>query len=229
LILIVADQDLMLSTFENILYSAVDGVFAVDAKQRIIFWNPGCEELFDRSSQWVLGRPCNDVVCGRTLSSGAMFCRPNCRVARLSSGGDGPNRFSIQTNDGNNRPLRFSVEIMLVPSRCNLKWIVLHLLHRQVNQDLLSAMDNAPRPGKQVSLAARSAIGDCARHQSRLTARETEVLQLLAEGLSSTVISKRFTVSRTTVRNHIQHIQSKLGVHSQTEAVAYAYRHNIVM
>ena len=218
-----------MSTFEDILYHAVDGVFAVDAKQRIIFWNPGCEELFHRSSQWALGRPCDDVVCGRTLSTGTMFCRPNCSVAQLSRGVDGPNRFSIQTNGSDSRPLTFSVEIMLVPSRCNKKWIMLHLLHRQVNQDLLSAMDHAPRSGKQVSSPGKSAIQDCATHQSRLTAREAEVLQLLSEGLSSRVISKRFTVSHTTVRNHIQHIQSKLGVHSQTEAVAYACRHNLVM
>lgn len=216
-------------TFEDILYHTVDGVFAVDAKQRIIFWNSGCEELFDRSSQWVLGRPCNDVVCGRSLSSGAIFCRPNCHVVQLSRGGDGPNRFSIKTNGGNNRSLTFSVEIILVPSRCNKRWIMLHLLHRHVGQDMLSAMDRAPQPGRRVSSSGKSATDDCARPQSRLTARETEVLQLLSEGLSSTVISKRFTVSHTTVRNHIQHIQSKLGVHSQTEAVAYAYRHNLVM
>lgn len=216
-------------TFEEILYHTVDGVFAVDGKQRIIFWNPGCEELFDRSSQWVLGRPCNDVVCGRTLASDEVFCRPNCRVAQLSTGGDGPSRFSIRTNGGDNQPLTFSVEIMLVPSRCSKKWIMLHLLHRHINQDVLSAMDNTPRIGKVNSGVGKSAIEDFARPQSRLTARETEVLQLLSEGLSSTVISKRFTVSHTTVRNHIQHIQSKLGVHSQTEAVAYAYRHNLVM
>ena len=218
-----------MSTIEDILYRTVDGVFAVDAKQRIIFWNPGCEELFDRSSQWVLGRPCNDVLCGRTPSSSSMFCRPNCCVAQLSKGADAPNRFTIQTNDGNNRPLTLSVDIMLMPSRCNNKWVMLHLLHRYVNQDVLSAMDDVFRSGKQISSTGNMAIGGCENHQPRLTARETEVLQLLSEGLSSTVISKRFTVSHTTVRNHIQHIQNKLGVHSQAAAIAYAYRHNLVM
>ena len=217
-----------MATFEDILYRTVDGVFAVDAKQRIIFWNPGCEELFDRSSQWVLGRPCNDVICGRTLPSGATFCRPNCRVAQLSQGGDGPNRFSIQTNGGDSQPLTLSVEVALVPSRCKRKWIMLHLLHRHINQDVLLAMDKALPGAKQPSSSGKLAVDDSASPHSRLTAREIEVLQLLSEGLSSTVISKRFTVSRTTVRNHIQHIQSKLGVHSQTQAVAYAYRHNLV-
>jgi len=218
-----------MSTIEDILYRTVDGVFAVDAKQRIIFWNSGCEELFDRSSQWVLGRPCNDVLCGRTLSSDTMFCRPNCCVAQLSKGVDAPNRFTIKTNDVDSKPLVLSVDIMLVPSQCSKKWIMLHLLHRFVNQDVLSAMDDASPPGDQPQFSGNSRMPECARHQSRLTTRETEVLQLLSEGLSSIVISKRFTVSHTTVRNHIQHIQTKLGVHSRAEAVAYAYRHNLVM
>lgn len=218
-----------MSTLEEILYRTVDGVFAVDAKQRIIFWDPGCEELFGRSSQWVLGRPCNDVLCGRIPSSGSPFCRPDCCVAQLSKGADAPNRFTIQTNDGNDRPLTLSVDVLLMPSCCNKKWVMLHLLHRHVNQNVLTAMDDATRSGKQHATAANTGAGDCSRNLSRLTTREAEVLQLLSEGMSSTVISKRLTVSHTTVRNHIQHIQSKLSVHSQTEAVAYAYRHNLVM
>jgi DNA-binding CsgD family transcriptional regulator len=180
----------MMSTLDDILYNAVDGAFAVDAKQRIIFWNPGCEELFERSSQSILGRPCNDVMRGRNPLTGTA---------------------------------------LLVPSCCNKRWVVIHLLHRSVNQDLLTAMDNMSRSGKHSSSINKKRIGDGEKNISRLTARETEVLQLLSEGLSSSVISKRFTVSHTTVRNHIQHIQSKLGVHSQTEAVAYAYRHSLVM
>lgn len=218
-----------MSTLEDILYSAVDGVFAVDATQRIIFWNPGCEELFERSSQSILGRPCNDVLCGRNPANGTVFCHPDCCVARLCKGGDAPNKFSIQTNGGNGQPLILSVDVVLVPSCCNKKWVVIHLLNRSVNSDLLTSLDNTSGFGMQSTAVEYTGIGDCGKNISRLTARESEVLQLLSEGLSSNVISKRFTVSQTTVRNHIQHIQSKLGVHSQTEAVAYAYRHNLVM
>jgi len=218
-----------MSTLDDILYNAVDGAFAVDAKQRIIFWNPGCEELFERSSQCILGRPCNDVMRGCNPLTGTAFCRPDCCVAKLCKGGDAPNKFTIQTNDGDSQPLTLSVDVMLVPSCCNKRWVVIHLLHRSVNQDLLTAMDSTSRSGKHISSINNKRIGDGEKNISRLTARETEVLQLLSEGLSSSVISKRFTVSHTTVRNHIQHIQSKLGVHSQTEAVAYAYRHSLVM
>lgn len=216
-------------TLENILYQTVDGVFAVDAKQRIIFWDPGCEELFDRTSQWVLGRPCHEVICGKNQVSGAAFCSQACRIARLAAGENAPNHFTIETTDGDGEPLKLSVNIILIPSLCKKKWIVTHLLHRFVNQDVLTAMDSSLRTGKQRTCSSLDAsLGKCEHSPGRLSPREREVLQLLAEGLSSVFISKRLAISNVTIRNHLQHIQNKLGVHSQVEAVAYAYRHNLV-
>ncbi len=61
-----------------------------------------------------------------------------------------------------------------------------------------------------------------------LLAREREILCLLAQGLAAGAISRRLCISAVTVRNHIQHLIRKLGLHSQIEAVAYAYRNNLV-
>lgn len=56
----------------------------------------------------------------------------------------------------------------------------------------------------------------------RLTAREKEVLRLMAEGTSSRDIAGRLGISYTTVRTHIRSLGSKLGVHSKLEAVVKA-------
>jgi DNA-binding NarL/FixJ family response regulator len=61
-----------------------------------------------------------------------------------------------------------------------------------------------------------------------LTAREQQILQLLAEGCAAAAISRELCISRATVRNHIQHILTKLGLHSKLEAVAYAYRRHLI-
>ena len=63
---------------------------------------------------------------------------------------------------------------------------------------------------------------------SRLTAREHDVLALLAEGADTGSIAQRLFLSRNTVRTHIQNILAKLEVHSRLEAAAYALRHGIV-
>ncbi len=61
-----------------------------------------------------------------------------------------------------------------------------------------------------------------------LTLREREVLRLIAEGLSTTDMAARLVVSTNTVRNHVQSILTKLGVHSKLEAVVTATRSGLL-
>lgn len=57
-----------------------------------------------------------------------------------------------------------------------------------------------------------------------LTAREREIIQLLADGLSNKEIAARLTISTRTVNFHLDNIYSKLNVNTRTEAVVYALR-----
>jgi signal transduction histidine kinase/DNA-binding CsgD family transcriptional regulator len=59
----------------------------------------------------------------------------------------------------------------------------------------------------------------------QLTLCEMDVIQLLAEGLSNKEIAQRLAISPRTVNFHLDHIYSKLGVTSRTEAAVYALRH----
>jgi DNA-binding NarL/FixJ family response regulator len=63
---------------------------------------------------------------------------------------------------------------------------------------------------------------------SRLTKRELEVLGLLAEGLTQAEIASKLFISQKTVGSHIERILSKLGVRSRTQAVALAFREDLV-
>ncbi|MGH3444755.1 MAG: response regulator [Nocardioidaceae bacterium] len=60
------------------------------------------------------------------------------------------------------------------------------------------------------------------RPDTALSAREMEVLGLIAEGLANAEIAKRLFLSQATVKTHIAHIFTKLGVDSRTAAVATA-------
>jgi len=56
-----------------------------------------------------------------------------------------------------------------------------------------------------------------------LTERETEILRLVAGGLTNGQIADRLVISRATVRTHLEHVFVKLGVHTRTGAVARAF------
>jgi DNA-binding NarL/FixJ family response regulator len=61
-----------------------------------------------------------------------------------------------------------------------------------------------------------------------LTAREREVLVLIADGATNKEIAVKLVVSENTARNHVSHILSKLGFSRRSEAAAYAVRKGLV-
>lgn len=74
---------------------------------------------------------------------------------------------------------------------------------------------------RQEELSVRRAV-------ERLTPREREVLQALAEGLESKEIADRLNVTVETERTHMVNILHKLGVHSRLQALVFAARHGVV-
>ncbi len=92
-------------------------------------------------------------------------------------------------------------------------------LDRRLVTDLLAARERVPLPAAEVTVASGEP----------LTAREIEVLQLLAQGLPNKTIALRLHISEHTAKFHVSSILMKLGAASRTEAVTVAARQGLLI
>jgi DNA-binding NarL/FixJ family response regulator len=73
-------------------------------------------------------------------------------------------------------------------------------------------------------VARRPRVTESRDHLARLTARERQVVALVAEGLTSDEIAHRLFLSPATVRTHTSRAMTKLHVHDRAQLVVFAYQ-----
>jgi ATP/maltotriose-dependent transcriptional regulator MalT len=84
------------------------------------------------------------------------------------------------------------------------------------------------RLGAKADLAALPGASDQGSLPGGLSAREVEVLRLVAAGLTNRAIADALTISERTVDRHVSNIFTKLDVSTRTAATAFAYEHRLV-
>ena len=197
-----------------------EAVFAIDGGNRITFWNKACERLVGRPARRVLGKRCWEVVQGRDCN-GNVYCTMGCPVAHQARDlkDDPVRRFLLGVPGEDGAPRRLTVSLFAVPSYHPALTSVVHVLRPAAEDDGAAAAEKVrTKPPERAPAEFFNGNG------AVLTTREREVLACLVRGLSTPAIANELSIARVTVRNHIQAILQRLGVHSKLEAVVEARR-----
>ena len=102
-----------------------------------------------------------------------------------------------------------------------------YILKEAPHQTLLRAIEKVAAGDGYVDPALMPAFLTKER-ENMLTAREREILQLLADGMSNADVAAKLFISQETVKSHVRHILSKLEADTRTHAVAIALRQAII-
>jgi DNA-binding CsgD family transcriptional regulator len=178
-----------------------DALLALGPDLRIDAWNDELASLTGIPASEAIGRACWEVLGGLD-EQGAVVCHPGCSAARLTREGRPiPARPILIRTAGGRKLVTMSTIAAVDPERAP---VGLHLFR--------PAPDAGPAP----------------EPISHLSARQQEVIALIAEGPPAKGIGARLGIAEATVRNHIRAILLELGCHSQLEALAEARRRRLL-
>ncbi len=197
-----------------------DPVFVTDRHNRIVFWNQSAERILGFSASEVVGRPCAAGLEGCD-AYGNRYCSETCPVTSMAARGETVNHFGLRLKGRDGNVVTVDVTILNLGARTPGDFYLAHIL-RTDRIELPSFLESEPpAPPPSPYTTSRESPDVRAR---RLSAREVEVLGMLAAGRSTPEIATALHISNLTARNHIQNILYKLEVHSKSEAVAFAFQ-----
>ena len=103
-----------------------------------------------------------------------------------------------------------------------------YILKEAPHQTLVRAIEKVAQGEAYVDPALMPAFLAGKDQSDMLTAREREILQLLADGMSNGDVAQRLFISQETVKSHVRHILTKLEADTRTHAVAIALREAMI-
>jgi PAS domain S-box-containing protein len=199
-----------------------DAAYVVNGGGVVVAWNKAAQKLFGVSAQQAIGQACRTIVQG--IDECGVVCSPNCTVQQAISRRHPLKNFDlqVQTVDGEQW---CNVSVLIEESHSSTESYAIHIVRPVDLRKRLEMMlrdfvvSNTSLPAEQAiaMIGSRSAV-----RASDLSAREIEILRLLARGTTTKSIADQLHISLTTVNNHVQHILRKLDSHTRLEAIRRA-------
>lgn len=202
-----------------------DPVFVTDRHNRIVFWNRSAERLLGYSAEEVVGFHCAGVLHGTDLY-GNRYCSETCAVTQMAIRSETVRHFDLRFRAKDHHVVTVDISILNLALRPPDHFLLVHVLKPSAKAEVPERPAEEPfSPPRSPLVMVRESPDARAR---KLTAREVEVIGMLAAGHTTPEIASRLHISTVTARNHIQNILEKLELHSKAELVAFAFRKRLL-
>jgi len=199
----------------KIFSKTTDAVFASDASGQIIYANKSFLYLCNRSLSDILGHPCYEMVQAQTLN-GENFCRPDCPIVQATKRNDSIEHFDLMIPQLNSADVWVNIGVLFAPAEWQPAKVIFTVRPFSVHRIL-------DRFSSSQKLTTQSKTND-----HKLTRRQQQIIRLLAQSSDARTIADTLHISYATVRNHINNIYHKLGIHSRAEVISYAYDNGFI-
>jgi len=199
--------------------SRQQAAFACNQNGRIVDWNEGAERFLGHASADMIGRHCFEVLDGRDVF-GNRFCHERCAIRSMIRRREPIKHWRLNYRTASAGRIDVSVSAVVVNGGKPADSIVVHVL-----EPIGTAGDEF-----EPSVADKP-LEDSVDKESdavKLTARELEILRLMADGSNTSEMVSYLSISADTVRTHIRNILNKLNAHSRLAAVSRAIREHLL-
>jgi DNA-binding CsgD family transcriptional regulator len=206
----------------DLVRSTGDVAFAIDAEGTIVAWNDVAAETLGIDERAALGTPCSDVISGSDECGSV--CSRDCPIHQSAALRRPVRNFDIVMTTAAGKRW-FNVSILLYAENGSPETYALHVARSvDVGKRLEMLMRDFVRETLPDAAGSPSvSINRAAIRNASLTSRETSVLRLIAQGLTTKEVADELGISAVTVSNHIQHVLAKLDAHSRLEAIRKAW------
>jgi PAS domain S-box-containing protein len=210
----------------DFLEHTADAAFALTDSGEICSWNSSAEALFGFGREEAIGKTCFELFQGQG-ALGALVCTDNCHVRDCAVHHIAVPDFDLAVRTRSGRRIWVNMSTVVHEDLKTRRRRIVHFARSVADRKRTDALvQRMLRTSKQLIEMSNGGLRPAP--VMPLSAQEQRVLQRLSEGQPPAEIVGELNISPQTLRNHLHHINQKLGTHNRLEAVIHAIRRKLI-